>query len=417
MHFPKSIGLSGADKFILALESSGRAKQAEENVCIYRLDFGRDFDCAAFREKIRTNAVVCYLSSLRLSGASNNFNTWKAQGEAQPLLVETQTSVTLSEDLASQPFDLSQNPPLRFVLSKSAEGTVLFVIWHHLLMDGYGATLLLRHLNGEEVQVTTARTVSRFNWKNFSAARQAKRFIEHSARGRIHSVEHGLQDERKMVRKLHLFTAEQHAALRENAVRNQSKFGLGNYLLVLCARAVHRTFHEGKPATYWIPIPQDTRKKNAQGPLIGNQLSFLFYRLEIDEEKSEKELVAQLDAQMMAQIRAQIPMKYGHLLNFMRRFHPRWYYRLLTGPSGTSLTSFLYTYAPEHPQSLMEMQGHRVQAAINLPPNSYPPGLTFSVHTFGDEMMIQVQSYAHILSPSRAEKLDEQIRQLLLQAE
>lgn len=411
--FPKKVPLTGADKFILALESSGRAKMAKENVCIYRLSFDRNFELDALKEKLFADEQLAYLSSLRLSGKGDNYNFWKTSEQGQIDLTVTNSP----EEFFEKPFDLFKKAPLRVVITKKSEAVEFYLIWHHLLMDGQGATLLLRHLNGEKIELALPRTGSRLNWKNFSLARQAKKYIDRSASGKIQSVESKIHKDRTSVIFQYTVPAAQAEVLRQKARENQSKFGLGNYLLVLCARAVHRTFHHEKPLTYWIPIPQDTRKKNAVGPILGNQLSFLFYRLEMQSEMSEQELVAQLDSQMMTQIREKIPQKNGHLLNFMRRFNPRWYYRLLTGPSGTMLTSFLYTYAPDHPQSLMEFQGQKVQSALNLPPNSYPPGLTFSIQGINGEITISVQSFDHLLTAEREVEFSRQISTLILQAE
>jgi hypothetical protein len=417
MKLPRSIALTGADKFILALESSGRAKTATENICTYRMTLDAAFDSDAFKRHVAQDSIFRYLSSLRLAGQSRNFNRWKAGKQSDPVVQEYASETDFQRAVSTESFDLFRTAPLRLAIIRDGEGCVLNLLWHHLLMDGQGATLLLAHLNGQKIRLSDPRTSSRLNWKNLRVAREAKRFIDRSARGKISSIEREIRTPGPAAQLTLALSAEMVVTLREKARLNQSKFGLGNYLLVLCARAIHRSFHAEEACTYWIPIPQDTRRKNAIGPLVGNQLSFLFFRLEMEASKSEQSLVAQLDAQMLGQIKKGIPGKYGHLLNFMRRFHPRVYHRLLTGPSGSTLTSFLYTYAPEHPPQLMEFRKARVLTAQNLPPNSYPPGLTFSIHTFGETMQICVQSYAHVLDAERKEKLEATLWDLLFQAE
>ncbi len=403
---PSSVALTGTDKFILALEHQHKVEGSSGNSCHYLLEMDAAFDAEVFIRSVEESSLIRQVASLRLSGKISNANTWKSVTNRQAIIEQLSSDDEFPVVLTGTKFDLRKDALIRFYLVKRSDGHFAIVFsWHHLLMDGYGATLFLEQLNAENPEFAGKRSKTPVNRKHFLAARKAKKFIDQSAEGQIAALE------KQPAKKVHSqigvlrLSAEENALVKQKSLELKSRFGWGNYLFASAAKVVHELFLPEDPRDLWIPIPQDSRKKKARGPIVGNHLSFLFYRLKSALISDKAATVADLDAQMLSQIRENIPASYGHLMNYLRRVPSGLYYRMIKGPNGATLSSFLYTYAPEHPASLMQIAGGRVQRALNIPPNTYPPGLTFAINTFGDELHIVVLSYTHLCPEEKMERL------------
>ena len=141
-----------------------------------------------------------------------------------------------------------------------------------------------------------------------------------------------------------------------NAPRLGAKFGRSPFYLACSARAVKEILVQRKSvvSNFWIPVPQNQRKKGALGPLLGNHLSFLFYRLNTTTLESLRNSVISINDQMVNQVRNGIPKAYDVLMNFLKRIPSSLYYQLIKGPQGGSLSGFLFTLAEDHPAELFK---------------------------------------------------------------
>ena len=62
-----------------------------------------------------------------------------------------------------------------------------------------------------------------------------------------------------------------------------------------------------RDGAYLIPVPHDTRRHGAKGPIFSNHLSILFYRIEPRHAGRISDIVGELSRQMMDQIRDRFP--------------------------------------------------------------------------------------------------------------
>lgn len=406
--------LTGMDKFILALEQQPAVRGNTGNVCHYLLEL-EIADPAPLRALIESNKEVAALGSLRLSGLLHNSNTWISSGKGACEIRDLNSDELFPTEVLSEGFKLQKPPLLRFYLVQRSSGTVaLIMTWHHLLMDGFGATLLLKALAGEPCHLSAVRSKSSLSWKNLREARKAKRFVDRTSAAPLCSPETQSRKAIQPVLSVISFTRKESIEIDMHARAAASRFGVGNYLLAAVTQTVNDFFPADKGSAYWIPVPQDSRKKGAGGPVIGNHLSFLFYRIPEAATGNIPEIVGELDRQMMDQIREKIPAAYQHLLNFLRRVNPSVYYRMVRRPGAVTISSFLFTTAPDHPESLSELAGAKIRNAINLPPNSYPPGLTVSINRFRGELSVIVQSQQHLLEGDMLREFCEKLRSKLL---
>ncbi|MDX2361540.1 MAG: hypothetical protein QNK23_12090 [Crocinitomicaceae bacterium] len=417
MRNQSKVALLGADKFILALEHHDRHLGTSGNTCRYILDLDEGFDLHSFKEALNSNEIVRWLSNMKLSSKLDNSNHW-TQGESRAInLTELHSNSSLPIELLEIKQNCYTAPLFYFHLIHRMNGTrSLIFSWHHLLMDGYGASLFLKNLVEPQTIERTEKTRSPFTFGVFREMVKAKRYISRSAKGKINTIETKFKKEVQQTYRIIPFTAEETSKIDKQAIAHGAKFGQGAFLLSSAANCVNKFLvKNGKSSQdFWVPVPQDSRKRGSNWPVLGNHLSFLFYRIDKAHLGDKKACIESLNAQMMGQIKAGIPTAYGHLMNYLRRIPSPLYTRLIKGPNGKSLSSFLFTVAAEYPKDLIPFFGGKVLNAISVPPNTYPPGLTFAFNRFEGKLQIVVLSYAHLMSDQDFKEMEDSLRNELL---
>ena len=96
--------------------------------------------------------------------------------------------------------------------------------------------------------------------------------------------------------------------IEENAKMNGANFGPSSFFLAATSIAVNQyRSRENLPTEdFWIPVPQNNRKKGERWPILGNHISLLFYRLNKNKFTSIKDLTQSIVDQMIEQIVRQI---------------------------------------------------------------------------------------------------------------
>ncbi|MBA3707062.1 MAG: hypothetical protein H0W84_14510 [Bacteroidetes bacterium] len=345
---------------------------------------------------------------------------WKTNPDTSIDVTTHQDDSFLPAALLNKKMSAEKAPLFSFdIIHKTNGNSILVFSWNHLLMDSYGAALYLKQLNGygqnnsfisEEIKIE-------FDLKSIRAAATAKSFLTESSKNPscgISPEKNYLQVNQKI--KILQFTKEETKQIDLNAPQLGAKFGLSPYYLACSARAVKEILNQRKSSVsnFWIPVPQNKRKKGALGPLLGNHLSFLFYRLNTTVLESLEQTVKSINDQMVNQVRKGIPKSYDILMNMLKRIPSSIYYQLIKGPQGKSLSGFLFTIAEDHPQELLKFQGLNVLQALSLPPNTYPPGLTFAYMRFQEQLQLMILYYSEVLSEEEVEKLTTQIKYELI---
>jgi hypothetical protein len=169
-----------------------------------------------------------------------------------------------------------------------------------------------------------------------------------------------------------------------------------------------------KHVNFWVPVPHDRRKKGANSPILGNNLSFLFYRIYNESMVDLKSSVKSLNEQMINQLKLDIPNSYESLMYYLKIIPSNIYYYLIKGPKGKSLSSFLFTVAADHPESLTDLFGFKITNAISLPPNTFPPGITFAINTFEKKQQLAILYYDNVINSKEIKVLINEIKTLLI---
>lgn len=412
-----SVPLTAADCFILALEKHDHHKGLSGNTCRYLLELDGELNVADFKNKITNNKASQYLASLSI----NRYGLfalpkWKSnQGNIIEVTVHEDDSF-LPDLLTNKKISAVNSPLFSFDIIRRSDGkTALIFSWNHLIMDSYGAVLFLKQLNGSEFEneYISEEAKIKFNFSSLKNAVKAKFFLSASSKNPTSSISpktrHAKVDQKiKVIR----FTKEETAHIDLNAHKLGAKFGRSPFYLACTARSVKEILilRKSTVSNFWIPVPQNKRKRGAVGPLLGNHVSFLFYRLNSQVLESLEQAVKAINDQMVDQIRKGIPPAYDVLMRFLRRVPSGLYYQLIKGPQGGSLSGFLFTIAENHPEELLKFEGLNVSDALSFPPNIYPPGLTFAFRRFKGRLQIMVLYYKEVLSELEMVQLEKQLK-------
>jgi hypothetical protein len=307
------------------------------------------------------------------------------------------------------------------VVYRTNGDSALIFSWHHLLMDGYGVVLLLRQLAQDAAaplnHLIDHDPKERLRLRQLANATRAKFFVDRISKKPLSSIA-----PTQAIGKLHQkvktirFTPEETCRFDQIGPALGAPFGGSPVYLASAARGVQSILQSKKIPVhdFWIPIPRDQRKKGSPGPLLGNHLSFLFYRLRTQELESLKNTVRSINNQMIDQIKSKMSRDYDILMKYLRRTPTPLYYFWIKGPQGRSLASFLLTAAADHPVDFALFAGHPIKDAWSFPPGIYPPGLNFAFMRFKNSLHIMIMYFEEVISPTEIEMLEKQLRQDLL---
>jgi hypothetical protein len=304
-------------------------------------------------------------------------------------------------------------------------GACAFVLsWNHILLDAKGTTLLFEHLNilsenktqsfdiffPAKEKKTNLITYIRNMYK-------VKKFVQTSAKAPVSSVaeEKMNSGEAKTNIKVISFNTTETKKINENAFKTGSRFGPTLYLVACCARATHDLNRQrNKAGDIWLPVPYDGRLRGANGPLISNCVSFLFYRIRENELEAVKQTVKCLSDQMKSQIGNHIPQQYSMFLNMMRHI-PLWLYYFLVNHTGKGVfASFLYTSTGDNFNNLTSLFGEPIRDINMIPALTMPPGLTYVFLKHDNELHLNIAYSPDVINHNELHLIEEKIKETLL---
>lgn len=411
------VRLLGADHFILALEKCNSSSGTSGNMCRYVLDLTGEFDSAEFKSTLNNNELSKWLSKFEYNSKYLHSTKWSIGKEKRIELTSMQECNGIPSEVINSQTELNQGPLFYFHLIKNSDNSSRLVFsWHHLLMDGYGAMLFLKNLDSPiSIQETEVHT-SPLSLSVIREMIRAKLFISSSSKGDIQLIESSYSKQVNQGFEFIEFDPNETQIIENQARQHKSTLGISSYFLACSSIAVNNCLiRKGiKPKDFWIPVPQDNRKKGSQWPVIGNHLSFLFYRIKRDSTSDKSRLTEDIQKQMISQVKNRIPHSYSHLMNYLKHI-PTWLYaRLIKGPNGKSLSTFLFTVAAEHPKEFNTINSCAITNAISIPPNTYPPGITFAFNRFEGKIQIAIPFYQHLFSQKEIDLIKDDLYNELL---
>lgn len=426
---PKKVILSGADCFHLVLDKHAQKHGAGGNVMRKIFHFNKPLSAGTIEAILKRSPVIYWLCNIRLrEGLLFQKPCWEFIDKGNEIIVRQHQCAAENEvprEILGRDISIRSERFIEADLVHYPSGACAFIVsWNHILLDAKGTTLLFEHLNavsenkeqdhalffpGPEKK-TNIITYIRNMYK-------VKHFVQQSAKPPVYSVgekkkksEEGLTAE-----KIIAFSSEETKIIIANARKAGSRFGPTLYLIACCSQIIDRLRRlKKRSGDLWIPVPYDGRLKGANGPLISNTVSFLFYRIPEQELTSVPATVKYLGAQMMEQIKLRIPQRYTMFLNMMRHV-PLWLYYFLVSKTGKGVfASYLYTSTGDNFNNLRSLFGEPIRDISMIPALTFPPGLTFVFLKHDDQLSVNIAYSPDSVNPDELDFIEAQIKQLLI---
>jgi len=426
--FPEKIFLSGPDCFHRLLDKHASKHKSGDNVMRIVFYFDQPVDAEKVESVIRRSPLVHWLCNIKIRpGLFFGKPYWEyAHAGREARLTQHQYGKVfelppglLNRDI---PIDAERFIECDIVYYPGGKSVIVFS-WNHILMDGRGIGMFVKHLDDPGKPVGS-------DIKNFFPAPEkrtsllryirnmyeVKRFIRASSRSPISSVYLEQKNSSPhFCNRVIYFTQEETALIEKHAFRNGARFGANLFYLACCAHTVNRINRErNNEGDLWIPVPYDGRLKGSEGPVVSNFVAYLFYRLSKKELLSISDTVGSMNKQMAAQIKDEMPRKYNLLLKMMRHVPLGLYYFLVNRTGKGSFSSFLYSSTGNNFNSVHALFGYPVVNMTIYPSSTFPPGLTFSFLKHGDALNVNIAYSSDILSNIEVEFVEKSVRDLLL---
>lgn len=416
--------LTEADCFMYTLEKHMISREeGSTNVCHYVLELEGKIDARDFAEHVQAMDDLTWLSSLApIKNNPVSIPAWKSSSKIGRIPVSVvESNELIPHEILNQKVKHTEHQAHFTIVNRSNGNSSVIFSWHHLIMDGYGVVLLLQQLshpqNKKLKSVVNPEPKSLLGVAQLMNAARAKFFIDKVSRQPLTSIapKKKLRDQNQKIRFVR-FAEEETQSLDRLGQTTGARFGRSPLYLGAAARSVYRVLKSrGLPVkNFWIPVPKDLRKKGSTGPLLGNHTSLMFYRLKGEVLNSFPETVKSINEQMVAQIKSGISNDYDMLIRLLRRTPTPLYYFWIKGLRGGSLASFLFTVAADHPDELMNFQGHPVAGAWSIPSGVYPPGLSFAFMRFKNTLQLMICYFEGVITETEADEMANSIRQDLV---
>ena len=175
---------------------------------------------------------------------------------------------------------------------------------------------------------------------------------------------------------------------------NGTALNPGIFQLAAISDALYKNiFCKGK-GFLWIPVPMNIRRKGEYDSLLGNGLSFLFYKLNKEDFETHDKTIMSLRKQMLNQVGSKMPEAFYDFSEAYRFMPFFFYYPMLNLPSLGKLASFNFSTLGEVFSGLDEFLGKKVLSISNYPSNAISPGFTFLFYNYRGTLRM-VSSWVH----------------------
>lgn len=418
IELPKKLELNGADCFHLLLENINKSNSTSNNVVRMLVTIKSKHELDKLTKSIEESEIVQWIAQLRLERKSLRAPAWVLDSGKERLRVIKHNDNEKFEDVKNVPIEINKDKLIRFDIIEVGEDFKLLFSWHHVIMDGRGASLLMQLLTNHE---STLNIKNSFVYrhpseqksfkKRFSRMFDVKHFVEDMLKNSLEAPKVTSPNAEGFHHELILFDEKESKAIEKNAYDAGCRFGINMFQLA-CSFLTYKKITSAQKKL-WVPIPYDGRKRGGKGPIIGNHISFLFYQIDPNTINSLKEAVASLNEQMSDQIKRDIPSKYNDMLSLMRKF-PLWFNKWATTRSAKGrISSFLYSSSG---------QGHwdtnrlykSFEDIVLIPPFSNDPGITFTFSRFNNCIRLNIVACKSKFDDKKLSLIQETLKDYLL---
>lgn len=408
------------------------------NVCCAIIKLGQGFEVARLRERMAGSPLLDWMARTRIFRPLPALfpPLWRSGGTPQNLLFEHASENGLADKPTSLPAVVAQRklhaarePGLAFDVVSHADGTShLFLSWNHTHLDARGLDLLLNHLNRDlKSDAPPPNFISPKQlgwdvagwWPNTKQARGSLKWLNQSGSEPLFSlVPPGPRPQRcQNDYRLLAFTREETERIEARCQQFNCAFRRSHFFLAASLRAVHNVAVQrgNRDGAYLVPVPHDTRKRGANGPVFSNHLSILFYRLEPKFAGRLGDLLGELSRQMTDQIRDRFPESCMAALEMFKPLPLSYYVHHLGKPTRGKIATLCFSDSGEACAGMTNLWGGKIEEVTHLVPSWRPPGLTIIFLRFNQRQSALISWVDDCLAPAEVDRLERDLRFALLE--
>jgi hypothetical protein len=438
---PRQIRLAAGDCFMHGQDRRMRQVGLPGNVCCAVIKLGEGFDVERLRRRIAESPIMDWLARVRIVRPMPLLPArWRTTANPRKILFEhndqnggPDSMGSLPPVVAARELHAARGPGLAFDVVRHADGTShLFLSWNHTLLDARGLDLLLNHLNAGSAEKSVSAVQNLISpkqlgsglsgwWPNVKKARGSVKWLNESGAEPLFSL---LPPGPRpgSCRNLHrvvAFTGEETARIDARCQQFNLGFRRSHFYLAAAIRALHKIAWQrgNKDGAYLIPVPHDTRKRGANGPIFSNHLSILFYRIEPQHAGRITDILGELSRQMTNQIRDKFPESCMAALDMFKPLPLGFYVNHLGKPTRGKFATFSFSDSGETCAGMKELWGGKILEVTHLVPAWRPPGLMIVFLKFGSGLSAQISWVDDCLSPAEAAGFECDLRAALLEEE
>ena len=409
------------------------------NICCANIWLGKGFDVQLLRRRIAESPLMGWLSRAHIRRSLALFpQRWRTTAKPKAILFEHneqdgEKPRSFPTVIVERELHAKCGPGLAFDVVHHADGTShLCLSWNHTYLDARGLDLLLNHLNVDSVAKgaptiqnlispkqkgsdltgwwsTLKQAHGKVKWLNESGAEPLFSLVPAGPRPRLCRNNH----------RVILFTGEETARIDARCQKFSAGFRRSHFYLASSIRALHNVAVQrgNQTGAYLIPVPHDTRRRGATGPIFSNHLSILFYRIEPKHTGRFSDILGELGRQMTDQIRDRFPESCMAALEMFKPLPLGIYMHQLSKPTRNKIATFCFSDSGDTCAGLTQLWGGEILDVTHLVPCWRPPGLTVVFLRFRNRLSALVSSVDDCLIPAEVDAMERDIRTALLEAE
>lgn len=422
----RELALGGVDAALLAMADGMRDRVGHDPICRLAVQVAGHVDPDRLGMRLKTSEVWAWLTSLRVGGWPP---VWSPEPGAEPRpmgLFFQADRQALECALAEAPGlgDPRLGSALRVDLHHLADGTSALVLtWHHVLMDARGAELLLVAIGEDDLDEVDPETLvgrpparDEGRWRRLWMARQARNGLFRAGWGSVAFWSGVSKPCAGPTWAWRVLTEEE--TRQADARARQVGAGLmrSAWHLTAATQEVRRGLEaQGVRARdVLVPVPQDQRRRGADGPILGNHISTIFFRIPWSDLDDEAASVVARGEQLRDAVRVGWPAAYLVLLDMVRGL-PGWLMRGLIGlPSRGRVATFGFSDVGTTLRGRRELRGWPILDVAHYPANLAPPGVTIILSRHADRLSVCVAALEDRLAPASAASLADGVVAALL---
>lgn len=419
-----------------------RRSGMQGNVCCAVMHLDRGFDVDRLRRRVAESPIFNWLARARMVRPLPFLPpVWRVTSKPGEIFfeldekdAEMETSWSPPKVVTERRLHAERDPGVAFDALRHADGTShLFFSWNHTHFDATGVDFLLNHLNANSESNGSASlkdfiSPKQINglpmnqwWPNAQFAHGSMRWLGESGKEPLFTPEPPAprsKSRRNHRRRIH-FTVEETARIAERCAKITGGFRRAHFYLASCVQALHSIAVQrgDKDGAYLIPVPHDTRRHGAKGPIFSNHLSILFYRVEAKQAGRITDIIEELSKQMTIQIRERFPESCMAALNMFKVLPPRFYVKQLGKPTRGKIASLSFSDSGEVCPGMTEFCGAKILDVTHLIPCWSSPGVTMLFLQFAKRLSIVLSCVDDCISVAEADSIERDLRRVLLEGE